>query len=420
MPVATKRVHYGWVIVAACTIITTFTYGVQYSFGVFLDPLKKDFEWSSFMISWVPGLYMFFICVFGLVAGWLTDRYSPRVIVGVGGFFIGLGLVLTSLLTAPWQIFIYYSFMVGFGTGCAGPPIFTTVARWIERHRGLALGIVTTGIALGTMIIGPLAEWLIHSVYDDDWRMPCRIIGFLAWLIVAAGLLLRKQPETALKQDDMEGMEGTVYIEPGGLNLGQALRTRALWLLFVIHVLAFAGLLLVMYHVVTYAKETDIDPMAAATLLTVIGGASIGGRLVGGITSDSVGRKPIFIVCLLLQGAMMIWLSEAAESPSVGVFYTAAAFWGVGYGGWAPLMSALTAELFGLRHMGSILGVVAMSYGIGGILGPAIAGSTHTEVDSYSTAFMIGAGIMFLAALLVPFLKQPGMASHAAADVGQH
>ena len=407
MLAAMRRPYYGWIIVAACTLIVAFTYGVQYSLGVFLKTLQDDFGWSSFMISWVPGLFMFFICVFGLFAGWFTDRYSPRVIVAVGGFFIGLGLVLTSYLTAPWQIYIYYSFIVGLGVGCCGPPIFTTVSRWIVKQRGLALGIVTAGIAVGTMIMSPAVGWLITE-YGDDWRMPCRIIGYAAWVIVPTALLLRKQPPATLQQAGLEGTDDTTTMEPGGLTLKQALRTRALWLLLVLHIFAFTGLLMVMYYVVAYAEDTVMagEVARASTLLTVISGASIAGRLAGGTLSDRIGRKPIFAVCVLLQGVTMIWL---AESASVGVLYTAAALWGVGYGGWAPLMTALTAELFGLRHMGSILGVVSLSYGLGGMIGPVIAGSAYTEADSYSIAFLIGAVIMFAAAVIVPFLKQPMM-----------
>lgn len=409
MPAALRRpYYYGWTIVAACFVVTTFAYGVQYSFfGVFLNPLKEDFEWTPATIAWVPSLFMFFICVFGLFAGWFTDRFGPRLIVGIGGFFIGLGLVLTSLLTAPWQIYVYYSLMVGFGTGCVGPPIFTTVSRWFVERRGLALGIVATGIGLGTIIIAPAARWLI-SEYDDDWRFPCRVIGFAAWAIIAAALLLKKEPGEAPPHGRTN--DQTRDTSPGameGLTLAQAVRTNTLWLLILLHIFAFTGLLMVMYHVVAYAQDMGIAKMTAATLLSVIGGVGIAGRIGGGIASDRLGRKPIFIFALLVQGAMMLWLWK---STSVGTFYVFAAIWGLGYGAWAPLMPALTAELFGLRHMGSILGLVSASFGIGGILGPAIAGNTYTDTDSYSTAFLIGGVVMFLGAMIIPFLKPPKVA----------
>ena len=102
----------------------------------------------------------------------------------------------------------------------------------------------------------------------------------------------------------------------------------------------------------------------------------------------------------------MLWLIKAT---SVWMLYLFAAIWGFGYGGWAPLMPALTAELFGLRQMGSILGMVSVSFGIGGIAGPAIAGYIFTATSSYSTAWLIGAVGMFLAAMILPLLKAPRM-----------
>ncbi|MBL7119114.1 MAG: MFS transporter, partial [Dehalococcoidia bacterium] len=372
----------------------------------YLTTLESEFGWTRAMISWVPSLYMFFICVFGVFAGWFTDRYGPKIIAGIGGFFIGLGLVLASYLSSPWQLYIYYSLMVGFGTGCAGPPIFTTVSRWFVERRGLALGIVATGIGLGTIIIPPVARWLIS---EYSWQTSFRVIGLAAWVIViAATLFLKKEPGEATLQSGTDHQ--TRHYPPPelqGLTLAQALRTSTIWLLIVLFIFGYAGLLMVMYHVVAHAEAIRIPEMTAATLLSAIGGASILGRIPGGMVSDRLGTKPVLVFCLLLQAAMMLWLREAT---SVSTLYVIVVIWGFGYGGWAPLMPALTAQLFGLRHMGSILGVVSTSFGIGGMAGSAIAGHIFTATDSYSTAFLIGAAVMFLAALIVPFLKAPKVA----------
>lgn len=401
-----KRPYYGWVIVAACFLITTFVYGLLYTLGVFLRPLQEEFEWTRAMVTWVPALYMLFTCLFGLLAGWFTDRYGPRTIVIVAGFFTGLGLVLTSRLTASWQVYVYYSFMVGAGTGCAGPPVFTTVSRWFTERRGLALGIVTAGIGLGTVIMAPVARWLIS---EYGWRTSCLRIGFAASVIIAAGLFLQKEAP----QDSLQAVDRASHRPPPtpqGLTLAQALRTDALWLMIVLHTFAYIGLLMVMYHLVAHAEDIGIAEMTAAGFLSVIGGASLLGRVAGGLSCDRLGAKPVFVFSLLLQAAMMVWLIKAT---SVWMFYVFAALWGFGYGGWAPVMPALTGELFGLRHMGSILGVVSISFGIGGIAGPMIAGHIFTATGSYNTAWMIGAIAMFLAAMLIPFLRQPKITAQA-------
>ncbi|MCX5999443.1 MAG: MFS transporter [Chloroflexi bacterium] len=77
-PAKQRRLYYGWTILTACFLVTTFVYGLQYSLGVFLRPLQEEFRWTRAMVTWVPACFMLFICLFGLLAGWFTDRYGPR------------------------------------------------------------------------------------------------------------------------------------------------------------------------------------------------------------------------------------------------------------------------------------------------------------------------------------------------------
>ena len=399
-----RSVFYGWVIVAVSFVIILLTYGVQFSFGVFLDPLQKELGWTRAAISLVPGLFIFTQCIFGLIAGWFTDRYGPRVIVSIGGFFVGLGLVLTSRISAPWELYAYYSFMVGFGVGCCGNPIFTTVSRWFLSRRGLALGITAAAVGLGTMIMAPVAQSLIDKYGPTT---PYLIIGCVAWLIVVAALWLKKQPEDTgelpygATHDEITSISS---VQLRGLTLPQALRTRTLWLLSFMLILANISLMMIIYHLVTYAKDTGISEMTAATLLSVAGGTNILGKILVGMASDKYGRKPLFIFCFLLQAIMIIWL---IKSTSTWMFYMFAIFWGLGYGGWMPLMPAITGELFGLRNMGSIMGMAGISLGIGGTIGPVLAGYIVDSTGSYSIALLAGALAMFLAAAVVPLLKKP-------------
>jgi len=399
-----RGVFYGWIIVAVSFVITFLTYGVQFSFGVFLDPLQKEFGWTRAAISLVPGLFILSQCIFGLVAGWYTDRYSPRIIVGIGGFFVGLGLVLTSRISAPWELYIYYSLMVGFGVGCCGTPIFTTVSRWFLSRRGLALGITATAVGLGTMIMAPIAQSLI-SAYGP--KTPYLILGCFSLTMVVAALWLKRQPEDmgelpyGATNDQLSSIPS---IQPRELTLSQALRTGTLWLLFLMLILANMSLMMILYHLVTYAKETGIPEMTAATLLSVAGGTNILGKIVVGIASDKYGRKPLFVICFLIQAAMIIWL---IKSTSSWMFYVFATIWGLGYGGWMPLMPAIVGDLFGLRHMGSVLGVAGLSLGVGGTIGPIMAGYIVDSTGCYSPALLAGSLAMFMAAAIVPLLKTP-------------
>lgn len=296
-----KRYHYARTIVIASFFIVTIAYGVQYSFGVFLKPLEEEFSWTRAMISWVPSLFMFLQCTFAPFTGWFTDRYGPTRIVAIGGFFMGLGLVLTSYISTPWHLYVCYSVLVGVGISTVYNPVTTTVSCWFTQRRGLALGIVTAGIGLGTVIMSPMAGYLIATY---GWRTSYLLMGLAAWLFIITGaLFLRKQPgETGAQPygEKTGPREENAYVESIGLSLPQALRTTSLQLFVLLGVLSGAAIFIVMYHLVAYAEGMEIPKVTAATFLSAIGGASIIGRISMGMLSDSLGVKAVLTFCTFL------------------------------------------------------------------------------------------------------------------------
>src|SRR3972149_2957527 len=187
------RLFYGWVVVATAFCVALVAYGVQYSFGIFLNPLREDFGWSVALVSGAASLFMFSRGALAILTGWATDRYGPRIIVAIGGFFLGLGLILTSQISAAWQLYIFYGLMAGFGLSVAFAPLVATTSRWFVSKRGLEIGLVLAGIGMGTAVMSPLARYLVATY---GWNWSYIIIGLLAWVIIIPGaLLLRRSPE---------------------------------------------------------------------------------------------------------------------------------------------------------------------------------------------------------------------------------
>ena len=85
-----SKFFYGWVVVAACFIVTNISYGIQYSFGVFFKPILEDFGWTRVMISGVVSVYMVVHGGSAVAAGGLTDKYGPQKVVAIGGLIMGL------------------------------------------------------------------------------------------------------------------------------------------------------------------------------------------------------------------------------------------------------------------------------------------------------------------------------------------
>ncbi len=404
------RLFYGWIIVAACFFIATITFGAAFSFGVFLNPFRESFGWTSAAVSGAYSLCLLVYTSFGIVAGWGTDKYGPKKTAILGGLLLGLGLLLTSRVNSLWQLYTSYA-LIGIGISPAYAPLMTTVSRWFVKRRGLALGIISAGIGAGPLIMAPLASYLIST---SGWRSAFLVMAATAGLIVIAAFLLKRSPEEIGEFANGEMYHGStpepktkvskVTPELSEFSFREAIGTRAFWLLGSMNLTVGIGLLIVITHIVAYSESQGISPITAATVLSIISGASIAGRVIMGMASDSIGRKKVFIICVSIEGLMLLWLIVAS---SVWTLFLFAAVFGFCFGGHAPQFPALTGETLGLGHMGTILGAVAFFWGAGGALGSILAGYIFDTTGSYTSAFVIGAAAMFLTAAITLFLKSP-------------
>ena len=405
------RLFYGWVVVIACFIVATVIYGINYSFGVFLKPLGSEFGLTRGAISGVFSVYMLFGCVFGILGGWALDRYGPRVVALFMGLFTGLSLLLTSQTNAPWQLFITYGLLLPLGTGAAYMVIMATASRWFDKKRGLALGIASSGAGLGTLLMAPFATYLIANV---GWRMAYIVVGLIAWLVmIPLSRLLRKDPaEIGALPDGMKSTSSETEMEEerredspqlAGFSLLQASKTGSFWLLGAIWLLYSFCYLLVLTHIVPHATDIGIPAMEAAFILSLIGGSNIAGRLLMGRVSDSIGRKATAVICALLVSGTMIWL---IWSQNLCMLYLFGIVFGFSIGGLDPAVTALIGDIFGLRSIGIIMGILNVAFGIGAAIGPAVGGFVFDASKSYSTAFLAGALAMLITALLIVLIKQ--------------
>ena len=406
------RVFYGWVVVVAFIIMGTTFLGIRISFGVFFKSLESDFGLSRAATSAVFSAYMVLGCIFAMVCGWALDRYGPRVIVLLMGIITGLSLLLTSQATLPWHLFITYSLLLALGTNSTYIVTMSTVSRWFSKKRGLALGIAGSGAGIGTIIMPPLATFLITAF---DWRMAYIVMGAMAWLIVIPlSVLLRKDPyqigalpdgEKSVLTDIPIGETETVEetLQSGDLSLSQAFRTRSFWLFLSLWLFFATNTFLVLTHMVPHITDTGFSAGEAAAVLSLMGIVTIAGRVVMGIVADRIGRKNGCIICLFCQLGAMIWLVWAQD---LWVFYVFAVVYGFAYAGMSTVMAAIVSDTFGLSRIGAILGVLELGFGAGAALGPAIGGFIFDVTNSYDIAFLIGAFAMLIATLLIPPIRR--------------
>ncbi|MFC1983209.1 MFS transporter [Chloroflexota bacterium] len=406
------RIFYGWVVVLAFSIIGTSLFGVRLTFGVFFKSIEGEFNLTRAATSSVFSAYMVFGVIFVILIGWAVDKYGPRIVILLMGILTGISLLSISQSNSLWQLFITYSLLLAMGTSAIYLVIISTVSRWFNRKRGLALGIASLGSGLGPLIIAPFATYLISNF---NWRIAYIVIGLIAWLIVIPlSRLLKKEPSeigtvpdgvesglTNKQPHQLKNKEDTVY--PTDFSLLQALRTRSFWLLISTYFLFSSSHFLVITHIVPHAIDFGFSAGEAATIISLIGGSSIAGRLIMGGVSDRIGKKLTFIICALVESVAVVWLLWSYE---LRIFYLLAVIYGFGFGGWGPIMGSLVGDTFGLRNMGAILGVTEVGFNIGAAVGTAMGGLIFDISQSYFMAFLLTALSLFVGTLLLVSVRR--------------
>ena len=391
------KIFYGWVVVAAGIVITCVGFGAMFSLGIFLQPMAVAMGWSRTGISTAALLNFLCMGVGSFFWGALSDRFGTRTVVLMGGALLGFGTVMASRATTLGQFQLFFGVVVGFAAGALYAPITATTTRWFVKHRSLAVALVSAGLGLGSTTTGPLARWIITN---HDWRTAMLVLGDIAWLVIIPAAFLLREPPTATSADESKVM---VNAAGGELTAAQALRTpqfAAIALTYFGCCAAHSGPI---FHMVSNAIDHGVSGMAAATVLSVAGLASLSGKIVCGLVADRVGAKRVLLSGLALQAiAMSLYLVTRELSQ----FYAVALMFGFAYGGVMPLYAIIVREYFGARNMGTIFGAAGFASTLGMAIGPVAGGWLYDTSGSYAWLF-IGSAAIGLGAVAIAFTFRP-------------
>jgi len=390
------KLFYGWVIVGAGIVVTCVGFGAMLSLSIFLQPMTEAMGWSRAGISTAATLNWLCMGIGTFLWGALSDRYGTRAVVLCGGVLLGLGLGTASQAATLGQFQLLFGVLVGVATGSLYVPMTATTTRWFTAHRSLAVALVSAGLSLGSSVMGPFARWMI-SAYD--WRTAMLVLGEIALLVIVPASLLVREPAAA-----RAGAGATTVGEEGQeFTVGQALRTpqfAAIALAYFACCAAHSGPI---FHMVTHAIDHGIPVMAAATVLSVAGLASLSGKIVCGLVADRVGAKRTLLVGLAIQA---VSVSLYVFTRDLVSFYGLALMFGFAYGGVMPLYAILVREYFGARIMGTAFGAVAFVSTLGMSLGPWAGGWLYDAIGSYFWLYMGSFGIG-LGAVAIAFTFRP-------------
>ena len=398
-----KRLHYGWVMVILATCILTTTAIRFYVFGIFLVPMTKEFNWDRGALSVAPSITWIIAGLLSLITGRLSDKYGPRILVTINGLVTVTAFLLMSMVSSLWQVYLVWGLLMGIGGACLYIPIISSIPRWFTRKRGTAIGITYASFGLGAIFAPPLSQWLIDSY---SWQHAFIIIGLMQLIIVIPlAQYLKHSPEkmgiAPYGETETKGEEILPSPIKAEFSLKKVIKTSRFWLFSSILLCFFFYLQIILIHIVPHAIDIGLPPIIAASILSIIGGSSIIGRLTVGPISDRMGGRKAITACLVLAVLSLVWLLFARETWMFCLF---AVMFGLAYGGIVPMETVVTTELFGLGSLGMILASLELFPALGASAGAPIAGGIFDATGTYLLAFSMCIALCILAVILSLFL----------------
>jgi MFS family permease len=378
-------------------VTLSLAYGIWYSYSVVLVALLKEFGWSRSVLA---GAFSLFTVVHGgssAVVGMLCERFRPLAVVTAGGCALGLSVCAVSFVQAPWQLYLAFGVCTALSVCASGwPAALVQVQRDFQDRLGLALGIVSSGVGVGMLVVAPFTQLLIEAY---GWRTAYRVLAAICVLwIVPSSLYLLRLPRDARAEAAARNPKASAA---RATTLAEAVRGQPFWLLFAAFFFGNVCAQTLHVHQVAYLVDHGVTAMIGSAVVSVVGAASIVGKIGGGWLSDRIEREYVFlggIAIMLAAVAALTALGAAAGVPAHWAIFGYALLFGLGYSVTASLTPALMADRFGGPQFGRIVGLGLFGAAMGSALGPWTAGVLFDRTGSYVAAFAVAATCGVLAA----------------------
>jgi MFS family permease len=409
---------YGWIIVGLGILSTAFWMGIVTSFSVFFTALIDEFHWSRGGTAGVQSMALLTYTILAPFVGSLIDRFGPKKIILPGIILLSTGVALCSQIHSLLSFYIFYGIVVAAGFTCINILAYSAIlSHWFERRRGIASGITVSGMGLGTFLLVPMCQYLINLW---GWRLSYLCLGALVFCVLfpLCLLFLRNRPEEL-------GLQPDGPIEPGvrrnrrvqvidqawantNWTVSKAMTTARFWALLSLFFLSMTGLYVLLVHEVRFLVDRGFGRMTAAYILSLIGAISIFSRIFWGWLSDRIGREKTVTAgnAFVAGAAIFLLLLNHPHSSRIYAYLFAVTF-GIGWGVTAPMLMAMTADLFQGRRFGSIYGVVEAVVGAGSAVGAWLAGFIFDKTGSYDAAFFYTVIVSLVSCVFV-WIAAPG------------
>ena len=396
--------YYGWYIVATAMIIGFIGAGSRQGFGIFVVPMSEEFGWNRGTISFAASLGFLLNGVVQPFMGSFFDKLGGRKVILT--CLLVLGITTLSLSFTFHILFLIFVFGVVSSCALSGVSITTTgalLSKWFRKRRATAVSISAAGMSLGGLILVPFSMYLLQAT---NWRVTWAVLGFmiLGISLPMAIAFIRDDPEKmGLNPDgEKELSEGESKRKP--VNCGPlepdswliSFKSAPIWQMSGSYFVCGATTGIISVHFVPHALQLGISPGRSAIIFGFMMSLNLVGAITAGLISDRFSRKNLLGLTYFLRGCGYALLVLIPGELSLWAF---AAVAGLSWIATAPLTTALTADMYGLKALGTISGISFFFHAVGSFVSILLAGILYDVTGSYTVPFAIAGALLLPAAL---------------------
>jgi len=363
-----------------------------YGLPFFYDFWIQEFEWTRATVTSGSAFGKVIVGpIFGFIAGWFIDKYGPRKLMLTGILMGGVALIGLSRMTALWQFYLFYLFnALGYLFG--GPlPNQVLISRWFDSARGKVMGIAYLGIGIGGMLVPQIAKALNVEL---GWRDGLMCLGII---MIAVAF-----PMVWFVKENPEGAATAVKQEPVKVPFTDILKRSSFYLLLIGSMCSIGAVAGTSQNLKLFLSiDLAYTQQQAANVLSIVLGASIIGRLLMGWLADKIQKKYVMI---LIYALVTISIPLLFAATTNGVIYLFAFFFGMALGGDYMIIPLMAAELFGVKVMGRVMGIIIAADGLGEAFAPMLAAWLRDISGSYANGFSALIVLAFIGTIAVSLL----------------
>ena len=409
---------YGWNVVGAMFFGMFLVLGTRNSFGVFVETWEREWNVSTTDISVAAAIGWIINGFSQPILGKIVDRHGGRMMVVVSTIVLGVSYLLLAFVDSVLMLAVLFGGVISFFAGGVSPGTSgAVITRWFQRKRGVAMSVVAAGGSLGGMVMVPfMAQLMLATTWQTTWVVSGIIV--LVFGVPVSFLVLRDSPDdmgllpdgevraTGRQASAEQRSRAQAMMRGGPLGAEgwtEAFKSWPMWQLSIGYFVCGITTASISTHFVRWAISEDISQSNAAWAFGILMGINAGGVVLIGLLSDYIQRHYLLALVYLVRGVAFMSLIVLPGATAMWAF---AFIGGVSWLATVPLTTGLTADVYGVRNVGMLGGLINFSHQMGGGAAVLLFGLTFDRLGTYDPAFAAGAACLLIAGLVILTIKE--------------